>query len=155
MLLETTYFLNKKQSKYISIYLDRDLTPHVKIGSYSHRIVMDQLVWHILTALKDDVKHSTIHKLGDTDYALDVYRVRYFRITNYEEKVCLSKREWTYLLHLSTCCINRQLCKLDMLYDDLKLWYNSVINLKEFCTHNNTNFIDYEVLYDEVFYKLY
>jgi hypothetical protein len=72
MLLETTYFLNKKQSKYVSIFFDRDLTPHVKTGSSSHRIVMDKLVWYILIALKNDVKHSTVHGLGDTDYALDV-----------------------------------------------------------------------------------
>jgi hypothetical protein len=37
-----------------------------------------------------------------------------------------------------------------MLYDDLKIWYNSVINRKEFCTPNNTNFIDYETLYNEM-----
>jgi hypothetical protein len=39
---------------------------------------MDQLMWYNLMALKDDVKHSVVHKLGVTDYALDVYRGRYF-----------------------------------------------------------------------------
>jgi hypothetical protein len=36
------------------------------------------------------------------------------------KKKCLNEVKWTYLVHLSTC-INKKFCKLDMLYEDLKL----------------------------------
>jgi hypothetical protein len=39
-----------------------------------------------------------------------------------------------------------------MLFDELKLWNDTVNYCREFYTPNNTNFIHYETLYNEMVY---
>jgi hypothetical protein len=59
-LLRRTYFLHEQEkTKYISIYLNHDLKPQVKIGT--SRVVLNDTQWFILVTFKSDIPKSEVH----------------------------------------------------------------------------------------------
>ena len=54
-LLRRTYFLNQKETKYVSIYLDEGLKPEVKIGTSSGHVLLNEMQWFILVTFKSNI----------------------------------------------------------------------------------------------------
>ena len=54
-LLRRTYFLNQQETKYVSIYLNEDLIPEVKIGTSSGNVVLNEMQWFILVTFKSNI----------------------------------------------------------------------------------------------------
>jgi hypothetical protein len=63
-LLERVYFLNEKQSEYVSISHDEHLATQVKTVLTSQGIVPNQVLWCVLISLNDGVSKTAVHKLG-------------------------------------------------------------------------------------------
>jgi hypothetical protein len=63
-LLQRTYYVNERGTKYVSIYLNDDLKPQVKIVTSGHEVLNDTL-WFILMTFKGDIPKSEVHELGD------------------------------------------------------------------------------------------
>src|SRR5215470_3698815 len=81
--IERVYFLNKRRTKYASIFLDGNLTPQVKVAtSSSCNVVLNQVQWFTLVTFKDDVPKNEVHELGDSRHTVSVYCGRYIRITS-------------------------------------------------------------------------
>ena len=154
-LLERVYFLNKQRTKYVAIYLDENLTPQVKLTSSSRTVVLNQMQWFILVTFKNDIPKIQVHDLGDNSHTLSMYCGRYIRIGSETSSVFLSKSEWSYLMKLSSFCIDRQIIKLCSLHDELIEWRSKCLKSKAFCTPPQTSAIDFETLYDEIMYKKY
>lgn len=154
-LLERVYFLNKQRTKYVSLFLDENLTPQVKITSSSPNVVLNQIQWFILVTFKDAIAKNEVHELGDTRHTLSMYCGRYIRIMSEDIQVFLSKSEWSYLMELAGSCIDRQIHKLYQLHDEMIEWRNTCLESKTFCTPPQTNAIDFETLYDEIMYKTF
>jgi len=90
-LLHRTYYLNKQETKYVSIYLNNDdLKPHAKIGTSGHA-VLNEIQWFILMTFKSDIPKNEVHELGDSQHTLSVYCGRYICITSENTQVYLSK----------------------------------------------------------------
>jgi hypothetical protein len=90
-LLRRTYFLNEQETKYVSIYLNDNLKPQVKIGSSSGHAVLNDTQWFILVTFKSDIPKGEVHELGDSHHTLSVHCGRYIRITSENAQVLLSK----------------------------------------------------------------
>jgi hypothetical protein len=105
-LLQRTYYLNERGTKYVSIYLNNDLKPQVKIGTSSGRAVLNYTQWFILVILKSDIPKSEVHELGDSRHTLSVYCGRYIRITSRNIQVYLSKKDWSQLMDLANACLD-------------------------------------------------
>jgi hypothetical protein len=60
-LLRRTYFLHEQETKYVSIYLNDDLKPQVKIGTSSSHVVLNDTQWFILVTFKSDIPKSEVH----------------------------------------------------------------------------------------------
>lgn len=144
LLLEQDYFLNKHQKKYVSISLDAEPTPRVKIACLSRCVVMKRRMWFFVMS-KDCV--STVRTFDDC--TLDVCRGRYLRIIHISYKMILGEAEWTYLIHLAFRCLNWQLHKPNISCHDLKQWQDKIHNCKEFCLSKSTKLIHSETLFDE------
>jgi hypothetical protein len=98
-LLRRTYYLNEKETKYVSIYLNNDgLKPHLKIGKSSGHAVLNEIQWFILVTFKSDIPKNEVHERGDSQHTLSVYCGRYIRITSENSQVCLSKKDWSQLV---------------------------------------------------------
>ena len=153
-LLRRTYYLNERETKYVSIYLnDDDLKPLVKIGTSSGHVVLNYTQWFILVTFKNDIPKSEVHELGDSLHTLSVYCGRYIRITSENTQVYLSKKDWSQLMDLASACIDKQVIKFGRLQDELIEWRNKCVESKSFAEPPNTNAIDFENLYDELGYK--
>jgi hypothetical protein len=91
-LLRRTYYLNKQETKYVSIYLNNDdLKPHLKIGISSDHALLNKIQWFILVTFKSDIPKNEVHELGDPQHILPVYCRLYMRITS-ENTLCLNKK---------------------------------------------------------------
>ena len=106
-LLEHVYFLNKHRTKYVSIFLDETLKPHVKIASSSRSVVLNQIQWFILVTLKSYIPKSEVHELGDSSHTLSLHCGRYIRIMSEDVQVFLNKTEWSDLMELARTCMDR------------------------------------------------
>jgi hypothetical protein len=91
-LLHRTYYLNAKETKYVSIYLNDDLKPQVKTGTSSGHAVLNDTQWFILVTFKSEIPKSEVHKLGDSRQTLSMYCGRYVRITSENTQMHLNKR---------------------------------------------------------------
>jgi len=94
-LLRLTYFLNEQERKYVSKYLNHDLTLQVKIGSSSGYAVLNDIQWFILVTFKCNIDNSEVHKLGDSRHTLSMYCGRYIRITSEDTRLYLSEKDWS------------------------------------------------------------
>ena len=54
------FFFNKQRTKYVSIFLDETLNPHVKIASSSRSAVLNQIEWFILVTFKSHIPKSEV-----------------------------------------------------------------------------------------------
>jgi len=55
-LLQRTYCLNEKETKKVSLYLDYNLRPQVKIETPSGRELLNYTQWFILVTFKDNIR---------------------------------------------------------------------------------------------------
>ena len=152
-LLERVYYLNDSQRKYVSLFLDENLTPHARIVCGNRAVVLNQIQWFILVTFKDNIPKNVIHELGDSLHTLDLYCGKYARITCDNVHVVLTKSQWNYLMHLAEFCLSRQITKLFYLRDDLEKWRKECLETKSFATPPKTMVVDLEALYDEIMYK--
>jgi hypothetical protein len=150
-MLERIYYLNKQRTKNVCLYLDDNLEPKVKITSYRHRVVLTQTQWFILVTFKD--YKCGVHDLGDSSHSLFMYCGRYIRIKCENAHVVLNTMEWSCLMELAKCCLNRQIYKFFRLHEELLEWSNKCLVSNSFCTPPSTNAIDFDSLYDELMYK--
>lgn len=153
LLLRRTYYLNDRETKYVSIYLSDDLKPQVKIGTSTGHAVLSDTQWFILVTFKNSIPKSEVHELGDSRHTLSMYCGRYIRITSEDTRVYLSKKDWSLLMDLASACIDRQVIKFGRLQDELVEWRNKCVESKSFADPPNTNAIDFETLYDELHHK--
>ena len=63
-LLRRTFF-NEQETKYVSVYLNENLNPQVKIGTSSGHVVLNDLQWFILVTFKSNISNNEVHELGD------------------------------------------------------------------------------------------
>jgi hypothetical protein len=120
--LELLYFLNKRRTKYVSIFLDENLTPQVKTVSSSRSVVLNQMQWFTLVIFKKDIPKSKVDELGDSHHTVSVYCGLYIRITSEDVTVFLSKFEWSYLMEFAGSGTDRQILKLCRLPYDHMQW---------------------------------
>jgi hypothetical protein len=134
-LLERVYFLNKRRTNYVSIFLDENLSPQVKLVRSSRNVILNQIEWFILVTFKNDIPKSEVHELRDLRHTVSVYCGQYSRNTFEDVSVFLSKSEWSYLMELAGSCIDRQILELCKLYDDLIQRRNKRFDYKSFCNN--------------------
>jgi len=79
-LLRRTFFFNKQETKYVSIYLNDDLKPQVNIGTSSGHVVLNDLQLFILVTFKKNISKNEVHELGDPHHTLSMYCGRYILI---------------------------------------------------------------------------
>jgi hypothetical protein len=127
-LLERVYPLNKLKTRYVSVFLDENLTPQVKIVCSSRAIVLNRMQWFILSTFKDPIPKDVIHELRDSNHTLELYCGRYIRITSDDVLILLSKSQWSYLKYLGRSCINRQIIKMVHLYENMNFGVMNVWN---------------------------
>jgi hypothetical protein len=152
-LLQRTYYHKAKETKYVSIYLNDDLKPQVKIGTSSGHAVLNDTQCFILVTFKREIPKSKVHELGESRHTLSMYCGRYVRIMSENTQVHLSKKDWSQLMDLTSTCIDKQVIKFGRLQDELIEWRNKCFETKSFCTPPKTYAIDFETLYDELGYK--
>jgi len=80
--LRRTFFFYEQETYYVSVYLNENLKPQVKIGSSSGHVVLNDLQWFILVTFKSNISKSEMHELGDSRLTLSMYCGRYIRITS-------------------------------------------------------------------------
>jgi len=132
-LLRRTYYLNEQETKYVSIYLNNDdLKPHLKFGTSSGHVVLNEIQWFILVTFKSDIPKNEVHELGDSQHTPSVYCGRYIRITSENTQVYLSKRDWSQLMDLAKGCIDTEVIKYVRLQDKLLEWRNKCFESKSF-----------------------
>jgi hypothetical protein len=150
----STYLLPQRTTKkYVSIYLNDDtLKPEVKIGTPGHA-VLNKIQWFILATIKSNIPKNEKHELDDNQHTLSVYCGRYIRITSEKTQMYLSKQHWTQIMDLASVCIDREVIKYGRLQDELVEWRNKCFDSKSFCTHPDTNAIDFDTLSNELKYK--
>ena len=107
MLLEHVYFLNKQRTTYVSIFLDETLTPHVKIASSSHSVVLNQIQWFILVTFKSHIPKSEVYELVDSRHTLSIHCGWYIHIISEDIQVFLNKSEWSDPMELASTCIDK------------------------------------------------
>ena len=88
---------SKKQSN-VSIYLNDDLKPQVKIATPLGCAVLNELQWFILVTFKGNVPKNEVHELGDSRHTLSMYCGRHIRITVEKTQVHLSKKNCSNLM---------------------------------------------------------
>jgi hypothetical protein len=118
-LLQSSYCLNEKETKNVSVPLDDNLRSQVKIEAPSYRALLNDTQWFILVIFKDNIPKGEVHELGDSRHTLSMHCGRYIRITGEKTQVFLSKKEWAYLMELASACIDRQVFRFSRLQDDL------------------------------------
>jgi hypothetical protein len=143
-LLRRTFYLNEKETKYVSVHLDIDnFKPHVKIGTPSGHVVLNEVQWFILVTFKGDILKNKEHELGDSQHTLSVYCGRYIRIKSKDTQVYLCKKDWSLLMDLASGCIDRKGIKYGRLQDEILEWRNNCFESKSFCTPPDTNAVDF------------
>jgi len=108
VLIRRTFYFNEQETKYVSVYLNGDLKPQVKIGTSSGHVVLNDLQGFILVTFKSKISKNEVHELGDSRHTLSVYCGRYIRITSQNTQVYLSKKDWSQLIDLANACLYRR-----------------------------------------------
>lgn len=81
-LLECVYPLDKARIKYVSIFLDENLTPQVKIVISYRVILLNRIQWFVLVTFKDHMPQDVFLELDDLLHTLDLYCGSYIRTTS-------------------------------------------------------------------------
>jgi len=149
-LLRRTVF--NEETKYVSVYLNENLKPQVKIGTSSGHVVLNDLQWFILVTFKSNISNE-VHELGDSRHILSMYCGRYIRITSENTQVYLSKKDWSQPMDLASACPEREVIRSCRLQVELVEWRDKCVESKCFCTPPNTNTIDFDAFLDELTYK--
>jgi hypothetical protein len=152
-LLASNFSNTSDLGQYICIYLDENLTPQVKMACSTSHVVLNQIQWFILVTFKSQTPKGEVQELGDSLHTLSMYCGQYIRITSEDAQVVLNKSGWSFLMDLTSSCMDRQILKYFRLPDELVEWRNRCFETKSFCTPPTTNSIDFESLYDELMYK--
>jgi len=71
-LLPRTYNLKEQQTKYVSIYLNDNLKPKVKIWTPSGQTVLNDMQWFIMVTFKSDIPKNEVHEIGDSQHTMTV-----------------------------------------------------------------------------------
>jgi len=64
-LVPRAFFFNEQETKYVSIYLNDDLKPQMKIRTSSGHVVFNDLQWFIQVTFKSNILKNEVHELGD------------------------------------------------------------------------------------------
>ena len=107
----STYLLPQRTTKYVSIYLNDNLKPEVKIGTPSAHAVLNEIQWLILVTFKSDIPKIEVHELGDSQHSVSVYCGRYNRIESENTQVRLRKKVWSQLMDLASAYIDGEVIK--------------------------------------------
>jgi hypothetical protein len=81
-LLRRKFFFNEQETKYVSVYLNENLKTHVKIGTSSGHVVLNDLQCLILVTFKSNISKNEVHEIGDSCHTLSMYCGQYIRITS-------------------------------------------------------------------------
>jgi hypothetical protein len=127
-LLRRTFF-NEQETKYVSVCLNEDLKPQVKIGTSSCHVVFNDLQWSILVTFKSNISKNEVHELDDSRHTLSMYCGRYIRIASENTQVYPCKNDWSQLMDIASACIDRQVIKFSRPQDELVECDISVLNL--------------------------
>jgi hypothetical protein len=147
-LLNRTFFPNNVGTKFVSVFLNEYFTPHVKIGTSTHQVVLNPTEWFTLVSFKNKTFKNSYYRLGDIHLFLDTHYNRSIRIICYNSYVLLSKGQWRTLLHLSNSNINAQILKLFDVHHELVQWRDNCIRSNAFCAPPLINEIDFQLLYN-------
>ena len=90
-LLRCAFFFNEQETNCVSVYLNGDLKPQVKIWTTSSHVVLNDLQWFILVTFKSNISKNEVHELGDSRHTLSIYCGQYIRIRSKNTQVYLSK----------------------------------------------------------------
>ena len=153
-LVTSTYLQSQRERNKVSLYLDDNLRPQVKIEAPSGRAILNDIQWFILVTFKGNIPKGKVHELVDSSHTLSIHCGQYVRITTKKIQV-LSKKDWAYLIELASACINKQVIRFSRLQDDLVQWWNKCLQEKAFSTPPNANGIDFGSLYDELSHRTY
>jgi hypothetical protein len=104
----TYLFPEKGNTKYVTIFLDKNLTPQVKTLRSSRTVVLNKIQRFILATFKDHIPKNVLYELGQQRHTLDLYCRRYICITSDDIHVLLNKSPWAYLMELASSCIDRK-----------------------------------------------
>ena len=78
-LLECVYPLKKARIKYVSVFLDENLTPQMKFVISYRAMMPHRIQWFILVTFKDHMPQDVVLEL-DLRHTLDLYSEPYIRI---------------------------------------------------------------------------
>jgi hypothetical protein len=59
------YTSSTTEDKYVRIFLDEILQPHLKMASSSHSVVLNQIQWFILVTSKSHIPKNEMNALDD------------------------------------------------------------------------------------------
>ena len=118
------YILNSNWTKYVCLYLNRDLKPEVKIVSDLSAVVLNKDQWCALMVFKDYVKNYIVHELWDSSHTLDLYYGQ-VRITYNNVHVLLDESEWKHFKNVADLYINMYMVKVYRQPKDLIEWQGS------------------------------
>jgi hypothetical protein len=152
-LADRIYHLDNMRTKYVALFLDPHLTPHIRIFCISEYVVLNLAQWFILVSFKDGILDNKIHELGDSHHTMDLYCGKYVRIICHNEEVVLTKFEWKYLMQLAESFLNKHITEMFHLRNDLQKWHKKCLETNSFVTPPNTTTINFEVLYDDLMHN--
>jgi len=61
MTLLRTFFFNEQETKYVTVCLNENLKPQVKIGTSSGNVVLNDLQWFIVVIFKSNMSKNELH----------------------------------------------------------------------------------------------
>ena len=85
-LLRRTYCLNEDTKK-ISLYLDDNPRPEMRIEAPSGRALLNDTNWFVLVTFKFNIPKRVVHELRHYRHTLSVHYGRYIRITSENTQV--------------------------------------------------------------------
>ena len=92
-----TFFFIEQETKYGGLR-EWGPQPHVKSGTSSFHLVLNDLQWFIVVTFKSNISKNEVPELGDSRHTLSVYCGRYIRITSENTQVYLSKKHLSQLM---------------------------------------------------------
>ena len=146
-------YVHQWAAKYVSIYLNDNLKPELKLATFHGHAVLNEMQCFILVTFKNDIPRNEVHGLGVSQHTLSLFCGRYIRITSEKPQVHLNKNHWSQLLDLGSASINRGLIKYSRRQDEHVQWRKKGFESKSFCTPPDTNAIDYSALWNELKFK--
>ena len=142
--------LKNNVTDYVSVTLNSDLVPEVRIVCGTDSVLLPKKQWFILISLKNCVPNNIFHNLGDSRYMVTSYCGRYVHIVCDSENIILTFSQWESLMEIADMYINMDLIGLIKVRQDLVSWKARCLRSGMFAEPPKTDipgFIDFEVLY--------